>query len=1193
MNLTELARKLKITTKELKEKLPELGFDIGKKAIQIPDEQAKKVIEIWQKMKKEEERKRYLEKLKERIKEKTLPQKILKENKISVPPIITVHDLAEKLNLPVTKVIQQLIKNGVLATINDNLDFEIAAIVAEQLGFKLEKVEEEEIKSVEIKEKIKKLLKEEDKKLLKPRPPVVVVMGHVDHGKCVGPETKIPLADGSIKTAEELWKTFSLQGTRLPSSSPNEEIIKLTNGPQIFCWDGKGIRKSRVSYLWKIKNNSPLIKCIFASGDCITVTPEHPFLTFNKDGHFIFKKAIQIEKNEFVVVPQILPFSGISLDNIKELILKRLALKRGFVAFLNPQRATTLITLLKKTNKQKLYREGILTTNPMGILNYLRFRISDLVNLANYFQISLSNIYEMIDGIKNASEKWRAGHTSTIISLPKTIKDFKNLSYLVGLIIGDGHLDKNELYICNNDSEIQEFCLSVFKNIFKITPKLVWDHTCWMIKSGGHKTLVRFLNAVFDIPIGKKSVIVHIPDILKLSKCLRKEVVAGIFDADGYVSLINNSAELTSKSKLLIEEIGILLLEYGVHSTVYKKNDYWYLRIANSPYLERFRKCYPFRHQQKYRKLTLVAQKAGTSRIFDLTPLNGKKIKNIRISERLFPYFNVYKTYSHLSRHFFIKLFQYHKNIFFRCFGNTGLKSLINPGEISLVKIIDKKILKKSSWVYDFSVSKFKNFIAEREIIHNTTLLDKIRQTNIASQEAGAITQHIGAYQVEKKGKKITFIDTPGHEAFKMMRLRGGQVADLAILVVAADDGVQPQTIESLKVIQKEELPFIVAINKIDKPEADPEKIKKQLAELNVVPEDWGGKTICHPISAKTGQGIDELLDLILLVAEMEKEKLLANPKRSAVGTIIEAHLDKGEGPVATVIVQTGTLKKGDWIVVDKTYGKVRLLKDWRGKIVNEAPPSMPVQIIGLKSLPLVGDILEVKSEKEIKEIKKKMKKTDFKIFPLIIKPEEKEEKTKVLNLILKTDVLGSLEAIIEAIKKLETPEVKIKIIKKGLGDISENDVIEAKESQALIFGFQVKSLTSSQKMAEEEGVKIYLSQVIYDLLEKIKEEINKIKEPQIKEIFLGKLKVLAVFRKTDKFSIVGGKVLEGKIKPNSKIRIWRQEEIIGEGELSELQINKMPAKEAVEGNECGIKYQGTEEIKIGDIFEVYEEEKK
>jgi len=473
-----------------------------------------------------------------------------------------------------------------------------------------------------------------------------------------------------------------------------------------------------------------------------------------------------------------------------------------------------------------------------------------------------------------------------------------------------------------------------------------------------------------------------------------------------------------------------------------------------------------------------------------------------------------------------------------------------------------------------------------------TSLLDYIRQTQIAAKEAGAITQHIGAYEVIKKNRKITFIDTPGHEAFKVMRGRGGQVADLAILVVAADDGVQEQTVESLKIIQKESLPFIVAINKIDKPDANPEKIKKQLAELNVTPEDWGGKTICHPVSAKTGQGVDELLDLILILADLEKEKLTVDQKRPAVGTIIEAHLDKGKGPAATAIIHTGILRVGDSVVVGESFGKIRALNDWRNKEVREALPGMPVEIIGVKNMPKVGDILEVKDEKEFNDLKKKTKtKKYFKISEKITKEEEEKEKN-TLKLILKADVLGSLEALIEAIQKLETPEVKIKIIKKGLSMINEIDVVEAEKSAAIIIGFNAEQNNEAKKSALEKGVKIFVSKIIYDLLDKIKEEVKITRGEKIKEVFVGRLKILATFRRLSDFSIIGGRVIEGKITNRSKTRVWREKNIVGEGFISGMQVNKKEVDEARENEECGVKYRGSEEIKVGDILEVYKEEK-
>lgn len=476
-----------------------------------------------------------------------------------------------------------------------------------------------------------------------------------------------------------------------------------------------------------------------------------------------------------------------------------------------------------------------------------------------------------------------------------------------------------------------------------------------------------------------------------------------------------------------------------------------------------------------------------------------------------------------------------------------------------------------------------------------TTLLDHIRQTQVAASEVGAITQHIGAYEVVWQNRKITFIDTPGHEAFKMMRGRGGQVADIAILVVAADDGIKEQTIESIRVIQKENLPFVVAINKIDRSEANSEKIKKQLAELNVTPEEWGGKTTCQPVSAKTGQGINELLDLIIVLADLEKEKLLINLNRSAVGTIIEAHLDKGEGPVATAIIHTGTLKTGDWLTAGAGLGKVKALKNWQNHEIKQAIAGTPVKIIGFKNLPKIGDILEVKDKRVFKDLKKKTKDTKQIGYNLLADKKNDEQEKKFLKLIIKTDVLGSLEALIEAIKKLEIPEVEIKIIKSGLGSINEIDVVETEKNNALLIGFNVQLTNEAKKNIPEKGIKIKVSKIIYDLLDEIKKTVNELRGKKLKEVSLGSLKILALFRRDPHFSVIGGKVLQGKILPEAKVRIWRTEEkeknIVGQGQITELQSNRLPAKEVQQGQECGVKYKGIEEVKINDIFEVYQEE--
>ncbi len=505
-------------------------------------------------------------------------------------------------------------------------------------------------------------------------------------------------------------------------------------------------------------------------------------------------------------------------------------------------------------------------------------------------------------------------------------------------------------------------------------------------------------------------------------------------------------------------------------------------------------------------------------------------------------------------------------------------------------------------------LKKAKNLIQRPPIIvvmghvdhGKTLLLDTIRKTNIVQQEEGGITQHIGAYQVKQRGKIITFIDTPGHEAFKSLRARGGMVSDIAILVIAADDHIQPQTLEAIKIIQEEQLPFIVAINKIDKEEADIEKIKKELAEINLVPEDWGGEVICVPVSAKTGQGIENLLEMILLVADLHKDKFTTTSEGEAIGTIIESKIDPTAGPVATVLVHSGTLKIGDSVIVGNSYGKIRAMKNWQGKPIEEAPPSTPVRFLGFKSLPEAGDILEVvNDQKEFKKRIRELEKTkeiSLSSFASLetkkIKKEEKEEKI-TLNIILRADVLGSLESIVHSLGKIKLKKGKIKVIKQGLGNITEADVLFAEASKAIIIGFRVKANPNLVLAAKNRNVEIKTFQVIYELLDFCQKELTKLIPPEIVRKKLGEVKILAIFRSEPNSMIVGGKVIEGKIRKGTKAEIKREEQIIGRGEIEEVQVNKVETQEVEEGKECGIKFKGKPLIKIGDILQVYLEEKK
>lgn len=474
-----------------------------------------------------------------------------------------------------------------------------------------------------------------------------------------------------------------------------------------------------------------------------------------------------------------------------------------------------------------------------------------------------------------------------------------------------------------------------------------------------------------------------------------------------------------------------------------------------------------------------------------------------------------------------------------------------------------------------------------------TTLLDAIRSANVVAGEAGGITQHIGAYQVVRRNRPITFIDTPGHEAFTAMRGRGAKVADIAILIVAADDGVKPQTAEAFNIIKAAKIPFIVAINKIDKEGANIEKVKQELSsQLGIISEDWGGKTTIAPISAKQGKGIDELLDMLILTADMEAENIKANPEAPAIGTVIESRVSKGEGPIATILVQNGTLRIGDQLVFNgQIYGKVRSLKNFKGCLLNEAPPATPAKIIGLKLAPAVGDILSVGAGEKIKIREAKLRQETT--APAPVAPEEKEEdQAKKLYIIIKSDVLGSAGAIEESLEKINTEKVRAKIVHKGLGNITDGDVTKAETTGARIVGFNVKISPTAAKLAREKKIAIKNYNVIYHLINDVKAEMQKLVEPEVRRIDLGKLKVMVVFRTESKRQIIGGKITEGRAEMDSLIEVARAGQIVAAGKLAKLQAGKQDVANVEAGSECGIQYEGNPVIQVGDELYFYKEEK-
>lgn len=476
-----------------------------------------------------------------------------------------------------------------------------------------------------------------------------------------------------------------------------------------------------------------------------------------------------------------------------------------------------------------------------------------------------------------------------------------------------------------------------------------------------------------------------------------------------------------------------------------------------------------------------------------------------------------------------------------------------------------------------------------------TTLLDSIRHTKVTEGEAGGITQHIGAYQVVENGKKITFLDTPGHAAFTTMRARGAKITDITILVVAADDGVMPQTVEAINHAKAAEVPIIVAVNKMDKEAANADRVMQELTEHGLVSEAWGGDTIFVPLSAKTGEGIDNLLEMILLVSEVEEWK--ANPNRKAVGTVIEAQLDKGRGSVATLLVQNGTLKIGDPIVVGNTYGRVRAMVNDLGRRVKEAGPSTPVEITGLSDVPQAGDRFVVfddeKTARQVGEARAQLalaaQRGEKSIVSLDNLFEQlKQGEMKDLNIILKADVQGSAEAVAASLQKIDVEGVNIKIIHSGAGAINESDITLASASNAIVIGFNVRPDVNAKRAAEQEKVDVRLHSIIYKVIEEIEAAMKGMLDPEFKEKVIGQAEIRQTFKVSKVGTIAGSYVTDGKITRDSGIRLIRNGVVIFEGNIDALKRFKDDAKEVAQGYECGITIKNFNDVKEGDIIEAY-----
>jgi translation initiation factor IF-2 len=477
-----------------------------------------------------------------------------------------------------------------------------------------------------------------------------------------------------------------------------------------------------------------------------------------------------------------------------------------------------------------------------------------------------------------------------------------------------------------------------------------------------------------------------------------------------------------------------------------------------------------------------------------------------------------------------------------------------------------------------------------------TSLLDAIRSTNVTAQEHGGITQHIGAYYVQVDGRSVTFLDTPGHEAFTAMRARGAQVTDIVVLVVAADDGVMPQTVEAINHARAAEVPIIVAINKIDKPDANLERVKRGLSEYGLVSEDWGGDTVFAPVSAKTHEGIPNLLEMLLLQADILELK--ANPNKLARGTIVEAKLDRGRGPVATVLVQEGTLHVGDAFVCGVFYGKVRAMVDDRGRKVDLAPPSFPVEILGLQGVPQAGDsFVAVTDEAKARQVAEyrhsKQRETEL-VKSSKVSLEELYDQIKAgdvreLRVVLKADVQGSVEALTEALGRLSGDEVKLRVIHGSVGGITESDILLAAASNAIVIGFNVRPESKGAALAAKEGVDVRLYTIIYEAVADVRAAMEGLLEPTYREQILGRVEVRQIFNISGAGTVAGCYVAEGKIQRGSLVRLLRDQVVVHEGKLGSLKRFKDDVREVAAGYECGLSVEGFQDVKQGDVVEAYE----
>lgn len=972
---------------------------------------------------------------------------------------------------------------------------------------------------------------------MKIRQPIITVAGHVDHGKCVAGDTLIPLVDGTIISAEELFKK---NFDKTKAKKDGTDIIQETDNITIFSNYGSIILPAKISHIWK-RQKKELIEIKTAHGDTLKTTPEHPYFTFSIEGG---KKtrAENLKTGNYIAIPRKIKLKD---QNPKKEILGKFK-ENNFLCFLN---------LNSRELTEKIRKKGIGNIEKKLSIKHLsdslrkaRIRFQDLYRICQHFKIPEIEIYEMIGAIKNSSEKQRAGHTSKLIKLPD-FHDPEKLGYILGCIAGDGHISKTQVLLDNNDKEIQEKYLEYLKEIFDLDCFIKQNHTCQTVVNKGGLTFKRFIKDLIGFPEKNKSSKIEVPMIAQTNKEIFKGFFSGLIDTDGYVSHINNSIELTSKSKKLIKQCSILLLNLEIQSSIYEKKGFYVLRIANKEYLDRFLENFNPRLKRKLSKIITASKKAQSSRVFDIFPIPKEEIKKLKLPpkpNRVIPYFNKYMKSQNLTRSFIKKVLN---NVTKEDSTYWGLKRLLES-DVKYVKVISKKRIKnKDKYVYDFTVPDTHNFVAERTLVHNTTILDSIRKTGIAEAEAGGITQKISFTMfpadkvmwrcplLNEQGIKLDipgflFIDTPGHAAFTNLRKRGGSLADLAILVIDINEGVKPQTAEVIEILKLNKTPFVIALNKIDnisgwrkQSEDLTESIEKQAsnvkqdfqeklymiqgslhshgfnAQIYSEVKDFSTKLALVPCSGKTGEGIPELLMILCGLSQKFLRGRLTLGKQ-AKGVILEVKKEKAMNYIEAILYD-GQLRKDNEIAIasfDKAItSKIRILEEvlplsdkFKPTFSCHAATGIRLQLTEQQNILSGMPFQTFKNEAEIQNLAKE------------ISEGIKLDKD---GIIVKADSLGSLEVLLLLLK-----QENIKVSKAGIGNITKKDVIAAQTNletntlNAIVLGFNVNEDEEAKQLAS--NIKILKDDVIYKLIENL-QEFRQEKEKEIKREKLMKLATL------------------------------------------------------------------------------------